>query len=79
MCVYSKYNRSNRSSPVTESPDTPSPLPDSAFQLAVEAKELVEGVWSITADDQGTEYRVEGHHVVLFLYFRSGLDTASLP
>ncbi|KAF0032151.1 hypothetical protein F2P81_014441 [Scophthalmus maximus] len=38
---------SNRSSPATDSPDTPSPLPDHAFQLAVEAKELVEGV---TAD-----------------------------
>uniref|UniRef100_A0A3Q0SMT1 Si:dkeyp-72e1.9 n=1 Tax=Amphilophus citrinellus TaxID=61819 RepID=A0A3Q0SMT1_AMPCI len=31
-------------SPATESPDTPSPIPDPAFQLAVEAKELVEGV-----------------------------------
>uniref|UniRef100_A0A3B4V0E0 Si:dkeyp-72e1.9 n=1 Tax=Seriola dumerili TaxID=41447 RepID=A0A3B4V0E0_SERDU len=36
--------RSNRSSPATDSPDTPTPLPDPAFQLAVEAKELVEGV-----------------------------------
>ncbi|XP_029996493.1 syntaxin-binding protein 4 isoform X2 [Sphaeramia orbicularis] len=43
---------SNRSSPVTESPDTPSPLPDPAIQLAVEAKELVEGVCSITTDDK---------------------------
>ncbi|KAK1878012.1 Syntaxin-binding protein 4 [Dissostichus eleginoides] len=32
---------SSRSSPAT---DTPSPLPDPAFQLAVEAEELVAGV-----------------------------------
>ncbi|XP_028311204.1 syntaxin-binding protein 4 isoform X2 [Gouania willdenowi] len=43
---------SNRSSPATESPDTPSPLPDPAFQLAVEAKELMEGASSITANDK---------------------------
>uniref|UniRef100_A0A8D3C479 Si:dkeyp-72e1.9 n=1 Tax=Scophthalmus maximus TaxID=52904 RepID=A0A8D3C479_SCOMX len=43
---------SNRSSPATDSPDTPSPLPDHAFQLAVEAKELVEGV---TADGKASE------------------------
>uniref|UniRef100_A0A3P9HKG8 Si:dkeyp-72e1.9 n=1 Tax=Oryzias latipes TaxID=8090 RepID=A0A3P9HKG8_ORYLA len=30
----------------TENPDTPSPLPDPAFQLAAEAKELVEGACS---------------------------------
>ncbi|XP_068192964.1 syntaxin-binding protein 4 isoform X2 [Antennarius striatus] len=39
---------SNRSSPATDSPHTPSPL-DTAFQLAVEAKELMAGV---TADDR---------------------------
>lgn len=44
---------SNRSSPATDSPDTPSPLPDSAFQLAVEAKELVEG--ANTAEVKGSE------------------------
>ncbi|XP_035036871.1 syntaxin-binding protein 4 isoform X3 [Hippoglossus stenolepis] len=43
---------SNRSSPATDSPDTPSPLPDPAFQLAVEAKELVEGV---TADGEASD------------------------
>nr|XP_033499777.1 syntaxin-binding protein 4 isoform X2 [Epinephelus lanceolatus] len=43
---------SNRSSPATDSPDTPSPLPDPAFQLAVEAKELVAGVCTPTADDR---------------------------
>ncbi|XP_029363901.1 syntaxin-binding protein 4 [Echeneis naucrates] len=41
---------SGKSSPVTDSPDTPSSLPDPAFQLAVEAKELVEGVSSSTPD-----------------------------
>ncbi|XP_059203864.1 syntaxin-binding protein 4 [Centropristis striata] len=41
---------SSRSSPATDSPDTPSPLPDPAFQLAVEAKELVAGVCSPTED-----------------------------
>lgn len=46
--------RSNRSSPATESPDIPSPIPDPAFQLAVEAKELVEGVCTLTSDT-GTE------------------------
>nr|XP_020499872.1 syntaxin-binding protein 4-like isoform X5 [Labrus bergylta] len=43
---------SNRSSPGTDSPDTPSPLPDPAFQLAVEAKELVVGACTLTADAQ---------------------------
>uniref|UniRef100_UPI0037E95223 syntaxin-binding protein 4 isoform X2 n=1 Tax=Semicossyphus pulcher TaxID=241346 RepID=UPI0037E95223 len=40
---------SNRS-PGTDSPDTPSPLPDPAFQLAVEAKELVVGACTLTVD-----------------------------
>ncbi|XP_029945866.1 syntaxin-binding protein 4 [Salarias fasciatus] len=44
---------SNRSSPATDSPDTPSPLPDSAFQLAVEAKELVER--ANTAEDKASD------------------------
>uniref|UniRef100_A0A3Q2QX36 Si:dkeyp-72e1.9 n=1 Tax=Fundulus heteroclitus TaxID=8078 RepID=A0A3Q2QX36_FUNHE len=43
---------SNRSSPATDSPDTQSPLPDLTFQLAVEAKELVEGVCSSTAENK---------------------------
>ncbi|KAK2816799.1 hypothetical protein Q5P01_024990 [Channa striata] len=45
---------SNRSSPVTDSPEIPSQLPDLAFQLAVEAKELVEGVCTISVNDQVT-------------------------
>uniref|UniRef100_W5KTI3 Si:dkeyp-72e1.9 n=1 Tax=Astyanax mexicanus TaxID=7994 RepID=W5KTI3_ASTMX len=40
-----------RSSPATESPDTPSPVPDPAHQLAAEAKELVEGVCSLCVQD----------------------------
>ncbi|KAM9843145.1 syntaxin-binding protein 4 [Aulostomus maculatus] len=43
------------SSPATDSPDTPSPLPDPAFQLAVEAKELVQGVGTLPADDKGPQ------------------------
>ncbi|KAM9346117.1 syntaxin-binding protein 4 [Symphorus nematophorus] len=55
---------SNRSSPATDSPDTPSPLPDPAFQLAVEAKELVEGVSSLTADtDKASESASEAASV----------------
>uniref|UniRef100_A0AAQ5X392 PDZ domain-containing protein n=1 Tax=Amphiprion ocellaris TaxID=80972 RepID=A0AAQ5X392_AMPOC len=45
---------SNRSSPATDSPDTPTPLRDSAFQLTVEAKELMEGVCAATADDKAS-------------------------
>ncbi|GLD61206.1 syntaxin-binding protein 4-like protein, partial [Lates japonicus] len=54
---------SNRSSPATDSPDTPSPLPDPAFQLAVEAKELVEGVCSIAADGKASESASEAASV----------------
>lgn len=54
LCAYI-WLRSNRSSPATDSPSTPSPLPDPAFQLAVEAKELVQGVCSLTVDDKGTQ------------------------
>ncbi|KAI3359387.1 hypothetical protein L3Q82_002890 [Scortum barcoo] len=50
---------SNRSSPATNSPDTPSPLPDPAFQLAVEAKELVEGVCALTDDNQEIKCEVD--------------------
>ncbi|XP_029914722.1 syntaxin-binding protein 4 isoform X4 [Myripristis murdjan] len=49
--LFGGENGSNRSSPATDSPDTPSPLPDPAFQLAVEAKELVEGVHALSTDD----------------------------
>ncbi|KAK5623439.1 hypothetical protein CRENBAI_014223 [Crenichthys baileyi] len=49
-CLFGEEGGSNRSSPGTDSPSTPSPLPDPAFQLAVEAKELVEGVCSVTAN-----------------------------
>ncbi|XP_051797122.1 syntaxin-binding protein 4 isoform X1 [Acanthochromis polyacanthus] len=45
---------SNRSSPATDSPDTPTPLRDSAFQLTIEAKELMEGVHAATADDKAS-------------------------
>ncbi|KAM8724713.1 syntaxin-binding protein 4 isoform 1-T1 [Acanthopagrus schlegelii] len=50
---------SNRSSSATDSPDTPSPLPDPAFQLAAEAKELVTGGCAPTADDQASESVLE--------------------
>ncbi|XP_075888551.1 syntaxin-binding protein 4 isoform X2 [Nelusetta ayraudi] len=46
---------SNRSSPATDSPNTPSPLPDPAFQLAVEAQELVTRVCTLTTEDKGPE------------------------
>ncbi|KAM4635732.1 syntaxin-binding protein 4 isoform 2-T2 [Polymixia lowei] len=49
--LYGAENGSNRSSPATDSPETPPPLPDTAFQLAVEAKELVEGVCALNTDD----------------------------
>ncbi|XP_034395629.1 syntaxin-binding protein 4 [Cyclopterus lumpus] len=51
---------SSRSSPAT---DTPSPLPDPTYQLAVEAKELVAGVGSLTADDKASVPDVNLHHV----------------
>ncbi|XP_056257665.1 syntaxin-binding protein 4 isoform X3 [Seriola aureovittata] len=54
---------SNRSSPATDSPDTPTPLPDPAFQLAVEAKELVEGVCSGAADGKASESASEAASV----------------
>ncbi|XP_037545235.1 syntaxin-binding protein 4 [Nematolebias whitei] len=44
----------SRSSPVTDSPDALSPLPDPAFQLAVEAKQLVAGGCTVATDDKGT-------------------------
>lgn len=47
---YSSY-RSTRASPANDSPDTPSPIPDPACQLAAEAKELVDGVCSLCTED----------------------------
>ncbi|KAE8283502.1 Syntaxin-binding protein 4 Syntaxin 4-interacting protein [Larimichthys crocea] len=54
---------SNRSSPATDSPDTPSPLPDPTFQLAVEAKELVAGVCNLSTDDKASESVLEAASV----------------
>ncbi|KAM4716555.1 syntaxin-binding protein 4 isoform 2-T2 [Anableps anableps] len=55
---------SNRSSPATHSPDTPSPLPDPTVQLAVEAKELVEGVCCVSANKGSDAISdVNSHHV----------------
>ncbi|XP_062307024.1 syntaxin-binding protein 4 isoform X2 [Osmerus eperlanus] len=50
--LFGTDNGSNRTSPATDSPDTPSPIPDPAFQLATEAKELVEGVQALTEDPE---------------------------
>ncbi|XP_061159645.1 syntaxin-binding protein 4 [Syngnathus typhle] len=43
---------SNKSSPAADSPDALSPLPDPALQLAVEAKELVQGVFTIVTEKE---------------------------
>ncbi|CAJ1075367.1 syntaxin-binding protein 4 isoform X2 [Xyrichtys novacula] len=58
---------SNRSSPGTDSPDTSSPLPDRALQLAVEAKELMVGTGShtaatVTATEAAAAPGVSPHH-----------------
>ncbi|XP_074551959.1 syntaxin-binding protein 4 isoform X2 [Halichoeres trimaculatus] len=45
---------SNRSSPGTDTPDNPSPLPDLASRLAVEAKELVVGACTLPAGSKGS-------------------------
>ncbi|KAM8824986.1 syntaxin-binding protein 4 isoform 3-T3 [Synchiropus picturatus] len=42
---------SNRSSPAADSPEPLSPLPDPAVQLAVEARELVQGACCLAADE----------------------------
>lgn len=47
--------RSSRSSPATDSPNTPSPLPDPAFQLAIEAQELVTRVGTLSTEDKGMQ------------------------
>ncbi|XP_016385018.1 syntaxin-binding protein 4-like isoform X1 [Sinocyclocheilus rhinocerous] len=49
-----------RASPVTDSPDTPSPIPDPACQLAAEAKVLVDGVCSLCTEDHTLVQYVEG-------------------
>ncbi|XP_051905613.1 syntaxin-binding protein 4 isoform X2 [Hippocampus zosterae] len=48
-----------RPSPAADSTDTLSPLPDPALQLAVEAKELVQGVFTLPNDDKVTEEEVD--------------------
>ncbi|XP_066499054.1 syntaxin-binding protein 4 isoform X3 [Hoplias malabaricus] len=53
-------NGSARSSPATDSPDTPSPVPDSALQLAAEAKELVEGMCSLCVEEHSVPKLLEG-------------------
>ncbi|XP_056096579.1 syntaxin-binding protein 4 isoform X3 [Rhinichthys klamathensis goyatoka] len=49
-----------QASPATDSPDTPSPIPDPACQLAAEAKELVDGVCSLCTEDHTLPQYVEG-------------------
>ncbi|XP_072549845.1 syntaxin-binding protein 4 isoform X2 [Salminus brasiliensis] len=49
--LFGTENGSAKSSPATESPDTPSPIPDTAHQLAAEAKELVDGVCSLCVQE----------------------------
>ncbi|XP_065127924.1 syntaxin-binding protein 4 isoform X1 [Paramisgurnus dabryanus] len=44
-------NGSTRASPANDTPDTPSPIPDPACQLAAKAKELVDGVCSLCTED----------------------------
>ncbi|XP_070958799.1 syntaxin-binding protein 4 isoform X2 [Oncorhynchus clarkii lewisi] len=49
--LFGMENGSSRTSPATDSPETPSPIPDPACQLAAEARELVEGVRSLSSTD----------------------------
>ncbi|XP_016297074.1 syntaxin-binding protein 4-like [Sinocyclocheilus anshuiensis] len=49
-----------QASPVTDSPDTPSPIPDPTCQLAAEAKVLVDGVCSLCTEDHTLVQYVEG-------------------
>ncbi|XP_036445782.1 syntaxin-binding protein 4 [Colossoma macropomum] len=49
--LFGTENGSTRSSPATDSPDTPSPIPDPACQLAAEAKELLDGVCSLCVEE----------------------------
>ncbi|KAJ7989895.1 hypothetical protein DPEC_G00309230 [Dallia pectoralis] len=49
--LFGMDNGSNRTSPATDSPDTPSPIPDPACQLAAEARELMEGVRALSSTD----------------------------
>ncbi|XP_045077410.1 syntaxin-binding protein 4-like isoform X1 [Coregonus clupeaformis] len=49
--LFGMENGGNRTSPATDSPDTPSPILDPACQLAAEARELVEGVRTLSSTD----------------------------
>ncbi|KAG5279347.1 hypothetical protein AALO_G00076800 [Alosa alosa] len=51
--LFGMENGSPRSSQAADSPDTPSPIPDQACQLAAEAKELVDGVCSLCVETPG--------------------------
>ncbi|KAL2101516.1 hypothetical protein ACEWY4_003277 [Coilia grayii] len=61
--LFGSENGSCRSSPAADSPDSPSPvpvpIPDSACQLAAEAKELVDGVRSLCVESSGVDVRHE--------------------
>ncbi|XP_031421308.1 syntaxin-binding protein 4 isoform X3 [Clupea harengus] len=57
--LFGMENGSCRSSPAADSPDTPSPIPDSACQLAAEAKELVDGVCSLCVETPVVEVRCD--------------------
>ncbi|XP_057201853.1 syntaxin-binding protein 4 isoform X3 [Triplophysa rosa] len=54
---------SPRAFPATDVPDTPSPIPDPACQLAAEAKELVDGVRSLCTEDHTLPQCMEGSGV----------------
>ncbi|XP_030645630.1 syntaxin-binding protein 4 [Chanos chanos] len=58
--LFGSENGSTKSSPATDSPDTPSPIPDPAYQLAAEAKELVDGVCSLCTEDQASPCSPDG-------------------
>ncbi|KAL7850062.1 hypothetical protein SRHO_G00194110 [Serrasalmus rhombeus] len=58
--LFGTENGSTRSSPATDSPDTPSPIPDPAYQLAAEAKELLDGVCSLCVEEHTLPQVPEG-------------------
>ncbi|XP_046893635.1 syntaxin-binding protein 4 isoform X5 [Hypomesus transpacificus] len=70
--LFGNDNGSNRSSPATDSPDTPSPIPDPAFQLATEAKELVEGVQALA---EGPELLSDSERLVTDESVAAGADS----